>query len=116
MGTEINLTTEYQKADVFVLPSRFEGYGMVLSEALAHGLPIISTNAGAIPEVVPDSAGILVSPGDHAALAAAIEKVIVNSDLRKKMQLNARDIARNLPSWKNCAESVTKVLKEVSVR
>ena len=114
VGTVKNLTIEYQKADVFVLPSRFEGYGMVLSEALAHGLPIISTDAGAIPEVVPKSAGILVSPGDHLALAAAMQKIIVDRDLRKKMQLNAQTIAHDLPSWKNCAEFVIKGLEEIS--
>ena len=89
---------------------------MVLSEALAHGLPIVSTNAGAIPEVVPESAGILVTPGDHSALAVAIERIILNRDLRKEMQLNAQGIARSLPSWGKCAEFVIKVLKEVSGR
>ena len=89
---------------------------MVLSEALAHGLPIISTDAGAIPEVVPKSAGILVSPGDHLALAAAMQKIIVDRDLRKNMQLNAQTIAHDLPSWKNCAEFVIKGLEEISKR
>ncbi len=116
MGIVGNVMVEYQNADIFVLPSRFEGYGMVLSEALANGLPIISTNAGAIPEVIPESAGILVSPNDHSALAAAIERVIVNRDLRKKMQLNAQSIASSLPSWKDCAEFVIEGLQEVFER
>jgi glycosyltransferase involved in cell wall biosynthesis len=63
-------------ADVFLLPSRFETQGVVLLEAMMCGLPIVSTTAGAIPEVVPPEAGILVEPDDDAALAAAIEKVL----------------------------------------
>ena len=87
VGAVANISNEYQKADIFVLPSKFEGYGMVLSEAIAHGLPIVSTRAGAIPDVVPESAGILVNIEDHSALAEAIRKLILDNDLRYKMQM-----------------------------
>ncbi|MYF62257.1 MAG: glycosyltransferase, partial [Gammaproteobacteria bacterium] len=66
----------YDRASVFVLPSRFEGYGMALTEALARGLPVISTIAGAIPHTVPGDAGILVPAGDTEALADAIASVV----------------------------------------
>ena len=63
-------------SDVFVLASRFEGYGMALAEAISHGLPVVSTTAGAIPQTVPAGSGLLVPPNDAAALAGALRRVI----------------------------------------
>jgi Glycosyl transferases group 1 len=64
----------YLASDVFVLASRFEGYGMALAEAIAHGLPVVSTMAGAIPDTVPAGTGLLVPPDDTAALAQALRR------------------------------------------
>ena len=66
-------------SDLFVLASRYEGFGMAYAEAIAHGLPVIGTTAGAIPDTVPASAGILVPPGDAPALAAALRRLIENT-------------------------------------
>jgi glycosyltransferase involved in cell wall biosynthesis len=65
----------YDRADVFVLPSLHEGYGMALAEALAHGLPVVSSTAGAIADTVPPSAGLLLPPGDGIALRRALARV-----------------------------------------
>jgi glycosyltransferase involved in cell wall biosynthesis len=72
---------------------------MVLAEALAHGLPVVSTTAGAIPDTVPDGAGLLVPPGDARALAAALRGVIGAPELRARLSARARAAGRNLPSW-----------------
>ena len=72
----------YAKADIFVLASLFEGYGMVYAEAMAHGLPIIATTGGAIPDTVPQSAGLLVAPGDIPALTMALKKLILDGSCR----------------------------------
>ena len=93
----------YDAADVFVLPSFYEGYGMAYAEAMAHGLPVIGTTAGAIPETVPDTAGILVPPGDRAALAAALACMIGDGDRRRHYAAGARAAAAGFVDWAETA-------------
>ena len=93
----------YETADLFVLPSYFEGYGMAYSEALAHGLPVIGTTAGAVAETVPREAGLLVAPGDPAALAEALRRAITNSSLRLRLSQGALSASRQLPTWPQSA-------------
>jgi glycosyltransferase involved in cell wall biosynthesis len=104
------LAALYAEADVFVLASRFEGYGMAYAEAVAHGLPIIGTVAGAIPETVPADAGLLVAPGDVMALAQALRHVIGDDDLRLRLAGAARAAAPQLPAWRHSAEIFARVL------
>ncbi|HEX3414399.1 MAG TPA: glycosyltransferase family 4 protein [Stellaceae bacterium] len=94
----------YRAADLFVLPSFHEGYGMAFAEAMAHGLPIIATAAGAIPETVPREAGLLVRPGDAAALAHALRRVIAEPALSVRFAAGARAASGRLPDWRRSAE------------
>jgi glycosyltransferase involved in cell wall biosynthesis len=96
----------YSGADVFVLASRFEGYGMAYAQALAHGLPVIATTAGATPDTVPSSAGILVPPDDAEALARAVRRLIADPAERRRLAAAARAHALRLPSWRRTAELV----------
>jgi glycosyltransferase involved in cell wall biosynthesis len=93
------LAEAYAAADVFVLPSFHEGYGMAFAEAMAWGLPIVATTAGAIPDTVPETAGRLVPPGDVDALAAALCAVIGDGRLRDRLAAGARAHAAGLPRW-----------------
>jgi glycosyltransferase involved in cell wall biosynthesis len=104
------LERQYARADVFVLPSYLEGYGMALAEAVAFGLPVISTTAGAIPETVPANASILVAPGDSRALAKALASVIDDPGRRAELAANARSARASLPTWASAANFVAAAL------
>jgi glycosyltransferase involved in cell wall biosynthesis len=97
--------------DLFVLPSLHEGFGIAIAEALAHGLGIISTTAGAIPEVVRDGReAILVPPGDEPALAAALVQAVADPTLRAAMQAAAIARARALPRWEDTQREFAEAL------
>jgi glycosyltransferase involved in cell wall biosynthesis len=87
---------------------------MVFSEAIAHGLPVIGTNAGAIAETVPAGTGVLVSPGDVPALAGALRRVIENKDERHRMAATAREAARRFPTWQDSAKVFARALEAVA--
>lgn len=98
----------YSDAGIFVLPSLKEGFGQVLLEAIACGLPIISTNTSAIPEVVGD-AGILVEPRNSQALVEAIINLIENEELGK----NGRKRVEENFTWEKVAERVEEVYEGI---
>jgi glycosyltransferase involved in cell wall biosynthesis len=80
------LAAEYRRADVFCLPSRQEGFGIVFLEAMAAGLPIVAARAAAVPEVVLDGVcGILVPPGNPEALAGALNRLLSSAVERHRM-------------------------------
>jgi glycosyltransferase involved in cell wall biosynthesis len=84
---------------------------MAFAEAIAHGLPVIGTTAGAIPETVPAGASVLVVPDDAAALAVALRGVIENPDERRHMAASARAAAQALPSWQDSAKTFARALE-----
>jgi len=95
-----DLSRLFLDCDIYVLPSLFEGYGIVIAEAITYGLPIVATNVGAIPELIQNGVnGILVNPGDSRALATAIRKLICDYELRAKMRKNNIEKSGNLPTW-----------------
>lgn len=101
----------YAEATIAVIPSLYEGFGMPAGEAMACGVPVVSTTGGALPEVVGD-AGILVPPGDAAALRKAIILLLDNPELRRK--LGEAGLARVNASltWRHAAAKTTAVYRE----
>jgi glycosyltransferase involved in cell wall biosynthesis len=100
-------------SDIFVLASRFEGYGMALAEAIAHGLPVVSTTAGAIPDTVPAGVGLLVPPDDTTALAQALRRLIGDPPERQRLAMNARAAAAQLPTWQDSARLFAGAIETV---
>ena len=97
------LAALYAGADLFVLASRFEGYGMAFAEALAHGLPVVGTTAGAIPDTVPPDAGVLIEPNDAKALTRTLRMLIENPKERQWFASGARAAGEALPTWQDSA-------------
>lgn len=108
---EAALQVRYASADVFVLPSLHEGYGMVVAEALVHGLPVVATNAGALAHTLPSQAGLHVNPGDPLALREALARVITDATLRDRLAAGARAAARHLPDWPRQGAAFARVLE-----
>lgn len=103
----------YHRASLFVLPSHYEGYGMAFAEALARGLPVVGTTGGAIPHTVPADAGVLVAPGDEAALADALRRLLVEpggAERRGSLAAAARRHAGELPDWSESASRFAEAI------
>lgn len=107
---EAALDDAYAASDLFVLPSWHEGYGMVFSEALARGLPVVATSAGAIPDTVPAECGFLVPPGDDAALADALRRVLTEPSLHTRLADAAWEHGQRLADWDDTASHVAAAL------
>ena len=95
-GSELERT--YAAADLLVLPSHAETYGMVVTEALARGVPVIATDVGGVSEALGDG-GLLVPPGDPAALGAALRSWLGDADLRGRLRHAARERRASLRPW-----------------
>jgi glycosyltransferase involved in cell wall biosynthesis len=101
-------------ADLFVLPTRHEGFGMVVAEALAHGLPVLATRTGAIPGLVLPDAGIVVPPDDAAALREALSRLLTEPKTLARFAEGAREARARLPRWSHVCEDAARILTEVS--
>jgi glycosyltransferase involved in cell wall biosynthesis len=108
------LDATYDAASIFVLPSWYEGYGMALTEALARGLPIISTSGGAIPGTVPPHAGQLVTPGDVEGLSEALRGWLDDPRARDRAADAARDAAGRLPTWPDQVDRFWAAIEELA--
>ena len=111
---DATLGAAYAAADLFVLPSRYEGYGIVYAEALAHGLPIIACDVGPVPELVGEAA-LLVPPDDIQALSGALDKLLGEPTMRSRMSEAAYCRAEGLPRWEDTTAGFLRVLREVQV-
>ena len=101
----------YKGAELFLYPSLYEGFGLPLLEAMASGVPVISSNASSLPEIVGDG-GILIDPSNEAGWIAAVKKVLDNQSLRRVMIQKGLKQAKKF-SWKKCADETIKCYEEL---
>jgi glycosyltransferase involved in cell wall biosynthesis len=106
-----SLVKHYATATMLVVPSIYEGFGLPAAEAMACGTPVISTTAGALPEVVGD-AGILVPPGDTGALVKSIAALLDDETRRKEMGEMGIARVRRLFNWDRAAEQTADYYRE----
>jgi glycosyltransferase involved in cell wall biosynthesis len=117
--TGAELDRSYATADLLVLASRAETYGMVVTEALAHGVPVLAADVGGVTEALGHGddgtrPGLLVPPGDPAALGAALRRWLRDAELRGRLRRAARERRATLRDWEETAGEVAGVLMEVA--
>lgn len=100
----------YSQAAIFALATRYEGYGIVFDEALSWGLPIISSQTGAVPDTVPEEARILTHVDDPDALGQALRRLLTDADMRRALAQGAAAHGAKLPSWGDTARVASQVL------
>lgn len=109
------LEAAYQHAHALVLPSWYEGYGMVVTEALAHGLPVITTTGGALRDTLPAGAGLSVEPGDVETLQNTIERFCDDAELRASLRQGAIETRQALKDWPAAAEGFASALASTTM-
>jgi glycosyltransferase involved in cell wall biosynthesis len=117
--TKADLARSYAAADVLVLPSRRETYGMVVAEALARGLPVVAADVGGVPEALGHGAdgtrpGLLVPPDDPDALRDALRTWLEQARVRRRLRRAARERRASLNRWSTTASVVARVLLEAA--
>lgn len=104
-------------ADVLVMPSRREAFGVAALEAAACGLPVVASDVGGVAETVVDGrTGLLVPPGDPAALAAALARLAADPDLRARLGAAGRERTAELYAWARCVERLERVYLAAATR
>jgi glycosyltransferase involved in cell wall biosynthesis len=114
-----DLEAVYADADLLVQPSRREAYGMVVSEALARGIPVVATAVGGLPEALGHAQdgslpGVVVPPDDPAALGAALRRWLSEPAARTRLRKSARMRRTTMPNWASTARIVSKALSTVA--
>ncbi len=113
------LDSAYGAADLLVLASHAETYGMVVTEALSRGVPVLATEVGGVTEALGcgeggTRPGLLVPPGDPAALGGALRAWLEDAELRDRLRLAARERRATLRPWAATASAVADVLAGVA--
>ena len=111
---DVRLESLFARSDLFAMASLFEGYGMALAEALAHGLPIVTSSGGAAAETVPDAAAIKVPSGDALALSTALGLILSDAAMRRRMADASWAAGALLPTWDDTTHTIAEAIKAIA--
>jgi glycosyltransferase involved in cell wall biosynthesis len=103
----------YAAADIFVIASLHEGYGMAAAEAMARGLPVVASTAGALAATIPDAAALKYSPGDRVALRDALDQMLTDESVRSACAEASWSAGQRLPAWEQTAHRIADLLQAV---
>ncbi len=112
--SDAELEEAYATSDIFVSSSLFEGFGMALAEAMARGLPIVTTTGGAAAETVPAAAAQKIPPSDVRALREALRKLLSDGVLRRDLAENSWRAGQALPQWRDLAFTIARIFRGIS--
>jgi glycosyltransferase involved in cell wall biosynthesis len=114
LGQRADVPSLLAAADLFALPSRWEGQPLILQEALRAGRPVVATRAGGTPDLTGEDGALLVPPDDPAALTAAVRQVLTDQAVAGRLAQAARDRARALPTVSAAVEAALAIYRELS--
>jgi glycosyltransferase involved in cell wall biosynthesis len=104
----------YSNADLFTFPSLYEGYGIVVGEAMQAGLPIVTTRVGPIDEIVREGENALIVPAaDSEALAGAIRTLATDPSIRRRFGERSRNLAQQLPTWRQTCQKISAAIADI---
>lgn len=109
--TDRELKYAYENADLFLFPSRYEGFGISPLEAMSCGTPVIASDSGSLPEILGDAA-VSVDPNNHKQIAETIEKVLTNEQLSNELVNRGYDQVTDF-TWEDSAQQLQSVLYEI---
>ena len=107
------ISTVFLNADLFVMPSLFESYGMALTESLAHGIPVVTTSAGNIPYTVPAGMGLLTEPGNEEQLADSIRSLFDDPVRYSALCSDASQYYIQSRSWEKAVAEFELILRKM---
>jgi glycosyltransferase involved in cell wall biosynthesis len=114
--TDGELARLYSSSSVFVLPTRMEGWGLAIMEAMAAGCPVVSSPVGGVTELISNGEnGLLVSVGDVAGIAKAVETLLDDKNLRQRMCASAKATIGKY-TWESCAEKTLHTYEKIIAR